>query len=205
MKKTARLKLASSGPSQVTSWRNTLGLSKRGMNGHVATTPPPLPEGLLPLPGLPSLPQMLKFPLEPSSEVSVGELGSPATSKSGLFHSLIKDPRVLYQAYLDHPDLFEEDVASLLTRLVSSPTLLDDLSEEDLLRLDQATATYAQYRPKKEEPKSPQATRPSATAEESEGLSDPPWLRATGASLPQMTAPMEIPTVPTRWWDKSER
>lgn len=195
--------LKSSLPLQTTSWRNTLGLSKRGQNGFVAGSLPPTPPGLSPLPLLPTLPTVSDFPLKDSSETKAQ--GS-RRQRPGLFMELVRDPAVLYQEYLEDPEEFDPEVAQLLTDLVTRKRTLDALTAEEMRQLDQATVVMAQSSPKPSKDKSQSSeskTRSPIDLDDDFGEEDEEieW-NGGDMSLSPLPDPIPMPTVPTMWWDK---
>jgi hypothetical protein len=66
---------------------------------------------------------------------------------------LIKDPAILYQEYLEQPDMFEEETGHLLLKLVGQQKKLEDLTDDEMKKLDEAVVSFIQYTPKKPEPK----------------------------------------------------
>lgn len=193
--------MPSSLPSLLNTWKLTLGLSKRGQNGFEGTSPPKLPEGLSPLPSLPTLPKLLEFPLSLSALEPTEQ--SPPTS-TGLFLSLLRDPAVLYRDYLDHPEKYDEQTAQLLMELISRTKTLETLTPEDMELLNKATMNFAQ--PTRPLPKKQSNERYSAsvqqTSSESKEEEDEVEWHGPNMRLPPMEIPVDIPTVPTKWWDK---
>lgn len=134
----------------------------------------------------------------------MGLVDVPSQQSSGLFSALVRDPVVLYQAYLDAPDLIGEDVGLLLTQLVTQQKKLEDLTAEELKKLDEATVNFAQHSPRSkslpdDSKKAPSTPRASTDLEEPEFE----WVEGGQMRLMPPTAPIDIPTVPTKWWDKS--
>lgn len=170
------------------------------MNGLSSISPQPLPPGLSPIPSLPPLPTISDFLPKSSPGSSTEPEGEPSPQSNGLFTALIRDPVVLYQEYLSHPDLIDEDVGLLLTQLVTRQKRLEDLTPEEMQKLDRATVDFAQG-PPKPKPSLPRATSTPRTSTVHEEP-DVEWHEG-GMRLPEPVAPIDIPTVPTRWWDKS--
>lgn len=197
----------SSLPSQITSWRNTLGLSKRGLNGFVSVSPAPLPPGLSPLPKLPDLPPLLKFPLKSSPEDSLQTADVPGPSNGGLFAALIGDPLVLYQHYLEHPEQFEEETIRLLMELVTRRKSVETLSQAEKKLLDQATVSFAQHSPSSSDSHSARHNVPSLPQSSTDPEQPDPeeivWEGdAMKLSPSTMFEPIDIPEISTKWWDK---
>jgi len=179
-------------------------ISKRGLNGFASVSPRPLPAGFSPLPQLPSLPEVLKFPLKTSiSEPEPTNEGTTQRSK-GLFEALIGDPGVLYQDYLSHPDLFDDETVMLLTELVTRQKLLGQLTDEEQKILDRATIVSAQYSPKPKSSEESGSKVPSHLVTTTDPGDEEPEVEWQGNDmrLAPPTAPVDIPNAPTKWWDK---
>lgn len=143
----------------------------------------------------------------------MGLVDVPSRQSSGLFSALVRDPVVLYQAYLDAPDLIGEDVGLLLTQLITQQKKLEDLTKEELEKLDAATVSFAQHSPRSksslDDSKKAPSTPPASTDPEEPEIE---WhdgaMRLSPPSSPMQTLmkpepPIDVPTVPTMWWDKS--
>jgi hypothetical protein len=160
----------------------------------------------------------LKELTQPSSQVSSPSIGELATvdpgRKTGLFGSLINDPRVMFYALLDRPESFEPGVSELLQKLISGKTKNDELTREELSLLDRAVIDFVYEK------------RPQAKVEEPVDHEDPDALKAASGELDEdelevedaeegelplggdqlgeapvaLRPPIEMPEVPTFWW-----
>jgi hypothetical protein len=144
----------------------------------------------------------------------MGLVDVPSQQSNGLFSALVRDPVVLYQAYLDAPDLIGEDVGLLLTQLITQQKKLEDLTEEELRKLDAATVSFAQHSPRsksslddsKKVPLTPRGSTDHEEEPEIEWHDGAMRLTPPGAPMQPLMEPdppVDIPTVPTKWWDKS--
>lgn len=107
------------------------------------------------LPSFPTLGSLTPQPPQAPRFPSFSELVShPAPEQharqSGLFASLVRDPAILYQEYLERPELFEEDTGHLLATLVGRSKKMEDLTDDELKQLDEAVVSYMQYQPSPE-------------------------------------------------------
>lgn len=193
-------------PSQITTWSSTIGRYRRGSNGFVYDSRSPSLAPASPLPKLPELPRVLEFPLKTSPFELSAEEGTASTEQnSGLFGALLGDPRVLYQAYLDSPEDFDQETSELLTKLVSRQKVLNQLTAEEKSLLDQATVSFAQHssRSKPKPKESPNVLSvPTATTAPSGERQPMVWRGDKMRLQAPQSVPFEIPTVPTQWWDK---
>jgi hypothetical protein len=131
----------------------------------------------------------------------------PRHSNTGLFAALIGDPVVLYQHYLEHPDLFDTETVTLLVALVTRQKTLSQLTQSELNLLDQATVTFAQHSPTSKDSQNKQRSAPlhpqnTSDHEAQTGTEEVVWDEAGAMRLSYPPAPVDIPTIPTSWWDK---
>jgi hypothetical protein len=129
--------------------------------------------------------------------------------RSGLFETLLGDPRVLYQEMLEDPSRFDAEVTELVLRLVAGATNLESLTSEEREVLDRAVLDWASPRHSSRGP-SPSSTPTSSGLPEeverpyAELLEDSDVeleYREGGPPVPISLAP-EMPhdPVPTFWW-----
>jgi hypothetical protein len=113
---------------------------------------PPLPPSSPSFPSAPAPPSMSLPP--PESQVH------HEPQRSGLFSTLLGDPVVLYQAHLEHPELFNPETSQLLTDLLTLRKSVPSLTQPEMDLLDRATVDFAQHRPvrKSKRPKAPPVT-----------------------------------------------
>lgn len=174
-------------PTRIGSWPNTpdvFGVLPR-LESLQPLQIPPLPTPLAPQP--PRFPSFNELLSQPEPEVQ--------RRREGLFSTIIRNPAILYREYLEHPDMFQEETAHLLTKLVGRQKSLDSLSEEELKKLDEAVVSFLQYRPKKKiETQSSHSTPRDETDDDSEVVWGPdgPLVNGTSLELPEDVA--------HNWW-----
>lgn len=150
-----------------------------------------------------SFPKLLtpQAPTFPSfnETVSPPALSEPPPQQ-GIFSQLVRDPAYLYQEYLDRPEDFKEDTAELLMSLVSRQKRLEDVTPDEMKKLDEATIELAQHSPKPEKQPDVQESLFRTLLDEDED--DEPEIEwGPNGPVLDMEQP-HMPTVPTRWWDK---
>jgi hypothetical protein len=164
--------------------------------------------GVLPKLESPQLLPTLPYPMPPEAPevrfLTFSELLSPPAPEEkkrseGLFMSLVKNPAILYQEYLEQPDMFEEETGHLLLKLIGRHKKLEDLTDSEMKKLDEAVVSYLQYKPKvAEKPKL------RALPEEDEEDDEPeiPWGPNGVKGLSSFM--LELPEgVDSRWWEKT--
>jgi hypothetical protein len=134
---------------------------------------------------------------------------STAGRRSGLFETLLGDPRVLYQEVLEDPSRFEPEAMDLIQRLVAGAVSLDALTSTEREMLDRAVLDWSRPRHSSRGSSTSPSTISSDLPEEversyQEALEDPDVeleYREGGPPVPVSLAP-EVPTdpVPTFWW-----
>src|SRR5882724_2193894 len=131
----------------------------------------------LALPTLQSLPPLepLRFPSFQDLVAADREMQlmttKPVTKDPGAFTAFLGDPRILLDAWVTNPDVFDPRLGDLLIALVAGQKKLEELSPAEMALLNSATMEFAQYRPpppvKKPEPlKDPFADLEQAADEE---------------------------------------
>ncbi len=127
----------------------------------------------------------------------------PPPANDGLFFQLVRDPRLLYRAYLDDPTMFDDETAMLLQQLMSGQRKLEELKAQEQEILNRATAELAQYSPKPTS-RSEQPRPSSSSASYDEEMEDEvPWSNKHDEPTPtSVDLPLELPDAPTFWWKK---
>jgi hypothetical protein len=113
--------------------------------------------------------------------------------KKELFESMVDDPRILFQAYLEDPEHFEEGTGDLLQRLLNGGRL-EDFTRAERDVLNRATIDFATA--KRPTPKrSPPPAREPAAIRAAEHELDEAGRRT--AVLPEE---LLADAPPTFWW-----
>jgi hypothetical protein len=117
---------------------------------------------------------------------------------------------VLYQHYVENPDNLDPETAELLMKLVTNQTTLEALNQQQLEQLDRATVGFAQTSPSS---KTKETSSPPGNVANFESISsiEEPWVdphlkvdpMQHRFQLEPLTDPVDIPTVPDKWWDQS--
>lgn len=192
----------SSLPSQITSWQKTLQTSKPDTNTFFKNSLPGMPDVLSLVPTLPSLPTLPELPSLTSPTPNMAEAVAQPPQNDGLFNGIIGDPAVLYRAYLDRPEDFDEEQSNLILQLMSNQKKLDQLTDQERKVLDRATVNFAQHSPRsnvKPSPSPKSSFSPTPTTDP--GRSSFSWQKDE-MRLPPLKDPIDIPTIPSKWWDQ---
>lgn len=160
----------------------------------------------------------LSFPKFPTFQELVDqfhvEQAAQRPRSQGMFQALLGDVHVLYVAWLDNPNLFDQQVGPLLLSLMTGRRL-EDLTPAELELLNVATLEFAQYRPPEPKPKPvvPVASKKLVDLDEQpyDDESDLAWndrygeapTASAGARVPLELADGDVAKVPTRWWLRS--
>jgi hypothetical protein len=136
------------------------------------------------------------------------ESSAPTAEQRSLFDSLLGDPLTLFQDVLDHPQDYDESLPVLLQEVIQGSKKLDELSDDDRRRLDDAVLVFVDPVPAAAPPDPP----PDSPAPTPPGPKRPTPNRTTPIervlaehSTPTVPAgPPNIPEAPpTFWWKKS--
>lgn len=128
---------------------------------------------------------------------------------SGLFETLLGDPRALYQEVLEDPNRFEEGVIELSQQLVSGATSLDALTSMEKDLLDRAVLDWSRPRHSSPGPSAQPSSTSSGVPEEvelsyAEAMDDPDVeleYREHGPPVPlSLTPDLLTEAPPTFWW-----
>jgi hypothetical protein len=179
----------------------------------------------LTLPTLPSLPPLepLRFPRFQDLVAADREMilaTKPTVKDQGAFTAFLGDPKILLDAWVTNPDVFDPALGELLIALVTGQKKLEGLSPAEMAVLNTATVEFAQYRPPAPAPK-PAELRPDpfagleqAADEEDEREIEWNDRRGGGGAAPAAAAAMvppaptdslDVTKVPTRWWERGRQ
>lgn len=137
------------------------------------------------------------------------EQETPRPRDLGVFQALLGEPKILFEAWLDNPDIFDQRVGPLLLSLMAGRKM-EDLSPTEFELLNAATLELAQYRPPPPKPVE-QVVSKELTDPDEQPYDEPEieWNERGGAA-PQAPAPRallelaetDVTKVPTRWWER---
>jgi len=150
-----------------------------------------------------SFPKLLKpqAPIFPTFNELVSQpVLSEKPQQRGIFSDLVRDPAYLYQEYLDRPEDFDEGTADLLMKLVSRQKKVEELTPDEMKKLDEATIELAQHSPKPEKQPDVRESLFQTLLDDDDDEPEITW-GDHGPVLEEMEQPF-MPTVPTKWWDK---
>lgn len=133
-----------------------------------------------------------------------------AKSSSSLFESLVGEPRLLLEAYINDPKSYEHELLPVLTKLVSG-IRYEELTPEEKELLNRATVTYAE-RTSASKKLNEQSTRTQSSSmddpsdedgeDDEEAYGIPGELITREGQSPELMPPFEVPVAAERWWMK---
>ncbi len=172
----------------------------------------------LALPTLPSLQPLepLRFPRFQDLVAADREMQlmtKPTPKDQGAFTAFLGDPRILLDAWVTNPDVFDPALGELLIALVAGQKKLEELTPAEMALLNTATVDFAQYRPPAPKPEvrpDPFANLDQADDEEADEA-EIEWdehrrgtsaTTAAAAAEPPPLTDGDVTKVPTRWWER---